>query len=403
MGKIISKIVYLDGIRGIAALFVFFHHFLLAFYSAFYNYDLNASNINGLEVKYGQSVLSVFSNGNYCVAVFFVLSGFVLSRKYFQTRLFEVIVSGAQRRFLRLYIPVAATLIISYMLMKAGLYYNVPVSKIAHSEWWFGQQWAFTHPLEKLWMCLKVSTMFLGDNSFDTSLWTMSIEFTGSLFVFAFLAFTHHTKSRFAALMLVFLYCKFTDQVTLSAFVFGISLNYAEQYAGKLNKYFALVAAAILLMLGLFLGSYPSAINNNGTLFDHMPQIIKRYAIWFHVLGAYALVLAFVISPAFQRAISVSVFRFLGYISFSLYLLHPIIIGSFGSYFFLKLYGHFDYNHSVAVVFILTISVTMFLSWLMEKYIDDPGIRFSKYVYNRWVKKDPVPQPVDNSMSHNSK
>ena len=133
MAKTVSKIVYLDGIRGVAALLVVFHHFLLAFYSAYYTFDANASHLHGLEIKYGQSVLSVFSNGNYCVAVFFVLSGFVLSRKYFQTRVFEVVISGAQRRFLRLYIPIAATLIISFILMKAGLYFNAPVSKISYS------------------------------------------------------------------------------------------------------------------------------------------------------------------------------------------------------------------------------------------------------------------------------
>src|ERR1035437_10886835 len=101
-----GKISYLEGIRGLAALLVFFHHFSLAFYPAFFTHDPGASHLNGLEVQYGTSVFSVFSNGNFCVCIFFVLSGFVLSRKYFQSNTFSVLLSGAQRRFVRLYIPI---------------------------------------------------------------------------------------------------------------------------------------------------------------------------------------------------------------------------------------------------------------------------------------------------------
>ena len=134
MTKTVSKIAYLDGIRGVAAFLVFFHHFLLAFYSAYYTFDLNASNLPGWEVRYGQSLFSVITNGHFCVCIFFVLSGFVLSRKYFQSQKLEVLVSGANRRFLRLYIPIAFTMIIAYILMKAGLFFNVDVSKLTHSE-----------------------------------------------------------------------------------------------------------------------------------------------------------------------------------------------------------------------------------------------------------------------------
>ena len=122
MAKTVSKIAYLDGIRGVAAFLVFFHHFMLAFFSAYFTFDISATNWKGWDVKYGQSLLSVFSNGHYCVNIFFVLSGFVLSRKYFITQNIEVLVSGANRRFLRLYIPVATTMIIAYLMMQGHLF-----------------------------------------------------------------------------------------------------------------------------------------------------------------------------------------------------------------------------------------------------------------------------------------
>jgi peptidoglycan/LPS O-acetylase OafA/YrhL len=382
-----NKVAYLDGIRGVAALLVFFHHFLLAFYSGYYSFNAGATHLHGLDIAYGQSVFSVLSNGHFCVCVFFVLSGLVLSRKYFLTNKFEIIVSGAQRRFLRLYIPVASVIIIAYLLMQAGLFYNVAASKITHSEWWLGSLWTFPDVTQKLLYSLTVGTMFRGDATFDTSLWTMSIEFMGSLLVFAFLALTHNTRNRPACLFLVFCYFVFADDPFMAAFLFGISLNYVSATSGWWNKYCKAVLVILLLFTGLFLGSYPTAGDVRNTTFAYFPRWLMDHHNWFHVIGGYFLVLSFVLSPALQRVISRRPFRFLGYISFSFYLLHPLVIGSFACYLCLQLYQPLGYNAAVLVVFISTVCVCIFLSWLMTRYIDDPGIRLSKYVYNKWVKK----------------
>jgi peptidoglycan/LPS O-acetylase OafA/YrhL len=381
------KIAYLDGIRGIAALLVFFHHFLLVFYISYYVWDVNAVHLNGWEIWYGQSVFSVFSNGNFCVNIFFVLSGYVLSRKYFQTFTPELLISGAQRRFVRIYIPVAFTLVLSYILIKANLYNNVAVSHITITESWFGSMWNFPNPFEKLCSSLVYGTMFMGDNSLDTTLWTMSIEFYGSLFVFAFLALTHNTKNRLSMLMLVFLYCCFTDSERLATFVLGISLNYFEHSGLGAKKIVNTLIAPLLLIISLVLGSYPPNTPSAGTFFYNTPASLLAYSGWVHVIGGLLLILSFVLSANMQKLISSRVFRFLGYISFSLYLLHPLILGTFSSFVFLKLYTHWGYNHSVAIVFILTLGILLASSWLMAKYIDANGIKLANYLYQRFVKK----------------
>ena len=398
MGKITGKITYLDGIRGIAALIVFFHHFLLAFYSAYVTFDTSASHLNNLEIRFGKSVFSVFVNGLFCVNIFFVLSGYVLSRKYFQAKKYELIVSAAQRRFVRLYIPVSFTLILSFILMKAGFYYNVPVSRISHSEWWQGTFWTFPDPLAKLWHCLIFGTMFQADSSFDTSMWTLSVELYGSLFVFAILALTHNTKNLFAMLVFAFLFFMLTGRENYTTFLFGISLNYVEERSIQLNKYFNTALCFLLMIAALILGSFPAKPDVTNTLFERIPEGMLSYSDWFPVIGAWFLVLAFVLSPAMQKFVSFRFFRFLGYISFSFYLLHPIIIGSFSCFMFLKMYDRFGYNHAVALVFILTVIVCMAASLLMAKYIDVPGTKFSKYIYNYRVKKEQHATPVNERL-----
>ncbi len=385
-----SKLIYLDGIRGFAAFCVFLHHFGLAFYTAYFNYFQSSAHLPGaLEIRYGHSLLSVFTNGNYWVCVFFVLSGFVLSQKYFNTQSLEDLVSGAQRRFLRLYIPVAFTITLSFILICAHLLYNKPVAVIAHSEWWFGPFTSYPDCLAQYRDSVLYKTMLGGDSTFDTTLWTMAIEFFGSLLVFAYLALTHGTRNRVGALLIMLLYCYLTDSVFTAGFVLGISLNYTRKNRHKQNKYLVMFGAPLLMLFGLFLGAYPTSNDRTGTIFEHMGHSLYDYTPWFHIIGAYVVILAFTLSLHMQRMVSTRVFRFLGFISFSLYLLHPLVMASVGSYAFLKMYNRFGYNSTVAAVFVICLAVMMPASWLMAKYIDNPGTKFARYVYERFFKGKP--------------
>ncbi len=384
MGQRPDKIVYLDGIRGGASLLVFFQHFLLSFYSAYYTFHAGSSHLNGLEIQFGKSVFSVFASGRFAVSVFFVLSGYVLSRKYFRTNDFNILISSAHRRFVRLYVPVAFTLILAYVLMKSHFFYNFPVGRISHSDWWLGVFWSFSDPFAKLWHCLAYGTMFMGDATFDTSMWTMSVELYGSLLVFALMAVTHNSRNRKFITLLVFIYFVFTAQPKYGAFILGVSLNYVETGYLRLNKYFITALASFFILFGLTIGSYPATFEFNNTLFEYVPPAIRNYSEWFITMGAFFVVLAFVISHRLQHFISLRFFRFCGYISFSFYLIHPLIIGSFSCYMFLHLYGMLSYNYTVALVFIATIILCFGVSWLMTRYVDEQGIKLSKYLYERW-------------------
>jgi len=380
-----GKIIYLEGIRGVAAFLVFCHHFLLAFYPAYYGFDVKATHLNGMDIAYGQSMFSVLTNGNFYVRVFFVLSGFVLSRKYFLNNEPSSLVSGAQRRFVRLYIPVATAVIIAFLLMQSGLFFNVPVSVVSHSEWWLGNMWTFQQPVKKLLECLTYSTMFFGDNSFDTCLRTMSIEFYGSMLVFAFLMLTHNTRNRATMLALSFIVCCFVHQPDMCAFILGISLNYIERRAEQLSGPVTFVIVSVLLFLAVTIGAYSPDVPPNA-LYRLLPTAIFAYFDWFNAIAAFCLVSCFVLSASLQHIFSFRLFRFLGFISFSLYLLHPLLIGSFSSYLFLQLYNDQGYNNSVIIVFLMTTGLCVGLSWLMAKYIDMPAVAAARYLYDKWGK-----------------
>jgi peptidoglycan/LPS O-acetylase OafA/YrhL len=387
MTKRNGNVAYLDGVRGIAAFLVFLHHFCLVFYTAYFTWDATVTHLHGADIKYGQSIFSFITNGNYCVQIFFVLSGFVLSRRYLISQDLEIVISGLHRRFLRLFIPVAFALILSYVMIKAHLFYNVPVSQITHSEWWFGNMWRLEEPFMKLISNLSWSTMFSSDSTLDTTLWTLTIEFYGSLFVFAFLAFTHFTKFRKLFLLLTIYYFFMTGSGYYISFSLGISLYYIEQWANRNRKAYIEILAFLLLGFALFLGSFPSGGTSVGSVFEHQGHSLNSYVGWYHPLGAFLLVIAFILSPLLQRLVNFRMFRFLGYISFSLYLLHPLLMGSWSSWLFMKLlYARVGYNHAVVIVFLATTAILLPISWLIAKYIDQFGIHFAKRVY-QYVRK----------------
>ena len=387
----INKVLYLDGIRGFAAFMVFCHHFLLSFYSSHYYFTRELQHLsNDWELKYGQSVFSVFTNGNYFVNVFFVLSGFVLSRKYYNTNKFSDLVSGAHRRFLRLYIPIAFTVIIVYILILSGLFYNQEAGKFVKSQWCYENSFHFPDVGVQFIQALLYNALLNGDQTFNTTFWTMPIEFYGSLFVFAFLALTHTIKNRKNILFLFVFFCFFSNSINTAMFTLGISLNLIENKTILANKYLNTLIALIILLAGLTIGSYPSNNSIKNTIYENMYPYLMNYAGWFHPAGAYFLVLSIVLSPALQKIFSMRLFAFLGYISFSLYLLHVPLISSFGSYILLRTHSQIGYNQSVLLVFVSSSILLLFVSWLMTKYIDEGGVRLAHKVYERYIKKIPV-------------
>jgi len=374
---------YLDGIRGVAAFGVFLNHFTLAFYYAYFSQKTQAFHLDGREVDYSHSLLSFVNNGGFCVAIFFVLSGFVLSRKYFMTNETEALVSGFHRRFIRLYIPIAFTLILSYILMKNHLFFNNAASRITMSEW-FIKWWNFLEPEKRLAYCLTYTTMFTGDTTFDTSLWTISYEFFGSLFVFAFLLFTHYT-SRYRMLLMVLTMAYFfaINSPFYLAFVLGMTLCYTERWIKeKGTAPLATVVSFILLGTALTLGSLPFCSPAEGSWQENLKNSWD-YTQWCPTIAGYLLILSFILSPLLQKIGSLRPFRFLGYISFSLYLIHPLLLGSFSAHLFLEQYTLLEYNNAVLVVFIASVAVLLPVSWLMARYVDQFGIWLSHRAYDK--------------------
>ena len=116
-----NKLHYLDGLRGVASLVVYFHHFLLLVFPPFYFLDMEFLNQAPSLLKYfATTPLRLLFDGTLAVQIFFIHSGFVLCYHFFykskrsENFRYDNVVSSAIRRYIRLTIPLAGSILFAY-------------------------------------------------------------------------------------------------------------------------------------------------------------------------------------------------------------------------------------------------------------------------------------------------
>jgi peptidoglycan/LPS O-acetylase OafA/YrhL len=376
-----GKIGYLEGLRGIAALSVVAHHYCCAFYPALIFGSIAAVHLTPLEPAIAASPLSALFNGAFAVSIFFVLSGYVLPHRYFLTRDPESLSGGATRRYIRLAIPILFTSLIVLGLISLHLYFNVPASAVTQSGW-LKNQTSFTPGLgdviaQSLW-----GSLTLGQSSYNTVLWTMTIEFLGSFLVLSFAALFGNLKNRWVFYLVAAGVFINTYYLAFIAGMFLCDLMTSE--GGKRRRITNPLLTLTLLAAGIFLGSWylagwwGAAAGIPRTLpFLNLSQFCR-------IAGAVLVLLAVLNLEPLQKTLGGRIPLFLGKISFSMYLLHAIVLNSFSCLLFLALSGTFSYNVTVLMVGAVSLPLILLLSMGMYRFVDNPGTQLSKRVYERY-------------------
>ena len=189
-----GRIGYIDTLRGLASVQVLLSHAMLAFFlgTAF------ASPSSGTLVGYlAASPLFFMIDGASAVCIFFVLSGYVLTPVFTHSRAANGAIIGS--RFLRLGIPAIAGCGFSAILFQVFGGYNVTAGAVAKSSWladgwrpsadlWFlkdavisGIVLGFQDSSPAQWFGFPLASLAPMSDSFMTPIWTLSIEFYGSI------------------------------------------------------------------------------------------------------------------------------------------------------------------------------------------------------------------------------
>ena len=212
-----------------------------------------------------------------------------------------------------------------------------------------------------------------GNNTFNCSLWTLNIEFIGSIFLLSYY-YIAPTKNRvitiFSLLLLLHILFK-ENSIYYIAIVCGSLLINTSLNNIILKKLAILCFITLYFFVVIFdeLMAYSLP-----TLFSWDP--INVYG----TIAALSLVLA--IKSGFGSKILMSnTVQFLGKISYPLYMLHILILFSISCY----LYDFLPKtNLYIFINFVIYIFLTLVFSSLFEKFIDKPAVDYS-HAFGNWL------------------
>lgn len=372
----------LEGLRGIAAIVVAVYHALLIFYVvAFLGTQTGSAQNMGLEDNLYGNPIMVFLSGTFAVAIFFVLSGFVLSIGFFQTQKMEILKKLATKRYLRLMLPALASILLCFVILALGASRLHEVAAITRTEW-LAQIWTFSPDFFKAIKSGVYDIFIYSGNSYNSVLWTMMYEFLGSFLVFGFLALFGKLKYRWV----LYIFLAFaTFNSWFFAFVAGMVI--ADLYAAgrlKTKKYNWRLVAPLAVVV-LFLGGYPYA-SAKGTVYEYLTIAgldVDWKILYLTVASVGVVAIILLVEQAgalFRRPILSKVGKY----TFALYLIHLPVLYTFGMVAFL-LFNQtlgLGYNWSALLAIIASIPVVAGATFLFERYVDSPSVHLSSYVTN---------------------
>lgn len=349
-----EKIGSLDALRGLAALTVVLGHLQRIFW-------------NDFQFQLCPPLLGLLINAPFAVRLFFVLSGFVLSRKYFLSDDITGIQSAAVRRYFRLAVPAATSVFAAYCLVTSGAMLNIELAKSLNNT--IGHYWCTDNPsikgaLREAFYSAYFDFQF--PTTFNSVLWSMEVEMKGSFLVFAVLALCHGAlapRRWIIHLLLIAVFERMNEKYMVD-FLIGMTLCHWDVKNPTIPW---LTKVSIpLIFLGLVLGDLQS---------DWLTQIgipiSRRILDVGRSLAAGMIIIGIRRSKLVDSGMSVRPLVHLGKISFAVYLFHTMTINSLGAIvFFACRKSNMDLTTGKIVASVVSIVTTLVVAHFSTKVLD---------------------------------
>ncbi|KAL2882051.1 hypothetical protein SGCOL_002309 [Colletotrichum sp. CLE4] len=200
---------WLDGLRGVASLIVFFCHFTekhVGWFTA-RAYGIPDENDHVASSPLQLPFLRVIFSGRPMVHIFFIISGFVLSlkslkqaRKHDYDGLHRTLSSSVFRRGFRLFLPTTASTFMILIMIRLGMMGQPLPTLWEQLVDWKNPVWRITFSWQ--WDITQILP-------YDVHLWTIPIEFSHSLLLFVVLTGVSRMKTylRLASVFSIMIYC----------------------------------------------------------------------------------------------------------------------------------------------------------------------------------------------------
>lgn len=291
---------YLDGMKGLACLFILLGHF-----TGIYKYAENASQIDSWFVRIlTEGPVSIFTAESFWLYLFFVISGYLLiispPRK---TRDFLV---KCAKRILRLAIPIWGTAIFIFVIQNTIGFYNHSVQAIVQNTWLthlYGSRLTVLDILKEPFLVL-----ILGTSKFNSPFWCLRDMLISSFLIYGVGWICKSKKTETIAVCVLTVLAAITGRSIIMACLCGSCARLLREKAEIQNKKNIMVLAGLLLPLVAFWSGNP-------------------------VFTSTAFASFLIAVPQVERVKSIfecKLVKRLGAVSFGIYALHWPIINSIG-------------------------------------------------------------------------
>lgn len=310
-----SRLAAFDGLRGVAAAIVVAYHYIYLLHWQF------LPGLGRTVPSLSDTPLGILWNGPFAVSVFFVLSGFVMAAAAERRR--NLLIANVLTRYLRLAVPVTASVVLAWVwlnlfpratsIMRENSDFPSPWLRYTYHIDIPGFHYAIADGL--------VANFLRGYSYFNNVLWTMQIEFFGSILIFVLYKIFIGRVRIWTLLLAGGVSVYLTSHTYYLAFMAGSLL-----YEARRSDLIALTPAwlgPVALVFGLLLGA-PGQGFGERVGFLHGPAMLQpghREGLW-PVLAAACLLFAALRSRSLQALLSMKFPQWLGRISFGLYLVH---------------------------------------------------------------------------------
>jgi len=412
---------WLDGLRGVSACLIFLFHFAYA-HNNVLKYGYGGNNGNNDKWITLLPLFRILIDGRAHVNIFWVVSGIALSLKPIQLarnkeweKSMACVASFTFRRAIRLYLPCLAVTFSIMIAIRLGLYdhadyihHHWPFTAVremqppvlptfwAQFQHWVSQVWGWANPMDH------------GKLLYNHHLWTIPLEFKGSIVLFATLVAQARLqpKMRVVCGILCYLYWTILRYDYLAPFYGGMLcaeymlvlqerkklLPSNKDSSGSKDGLGLSCLWVVLFIFSMVLLGFPSGDKSpsfgHATLAKLIPLGIGP--IWWQVNGA--TMLAFVVARGefLQRLFDNRISVYLGKISFGMYIVHGAfnhVMGYRLVPFMWSIFGKqtlFQYELGVGLAWMVEAVFVFWTAAVVDRNIIQPSARFSAWLENRW-------------------
>jgi len=410
-----SGTAYLDGLRGLAAFFVFLCHFAYTCFVIAPGWGYRGDR-SMLKLPF----LRLFYSGPPMVCVFFVVSGYALSAralKQIRSRRLDALAGTVSslvfRRGMRLFVPPAVSTLLIVVLLRVGVYewtrgfaydkrYMRNVQEIHYERFdsggeqlrdWARAVWGFIHVWD--W------DPYGGSTAIDVHLWTIPVEFRCSMVLFLSLVGTAGLKVgvRLAVVVGLATFCYLGARWEMMLFYGGMGIAEMElawpsssvgaserRRKGKTGWKAIWLAVSVV---GLYFMSQPDQGGDETpgwvTLYKFIPEWWDDKHRYWQSIGAMLLVLAVGRSLVWRRVFESATVQYLGKISYAVYLMHGPVMHTLGYAIERRVWSltgidGWAYNLGFVLASFLIVPVVVWVSDVFWRLVDAPVVGLAKLV-----------------------